>query len=190
MSAAEQLFAEKGYQDTRTTDIINASGCSTGSFYHRFSDKTDVARLMVKRFFAASKAEIEALDYGKNAQPDLTAAIISLATFVLNQMDARLGVYRAALRLLEVEPDVWQWFDGLSILQVMRFAEGLQQHRAEIGVADLDDAAINVVQLISMICMQTRMGTGRLFPSDKDELIKVLVRASLGVLCWKGSGNT
>ena len=39
LSAAEAVFAEKGYDGTRIADIAEAAGCSVGAVYFRFKDK-------------------------------------------------------------------------------------------------------------------------------------------------------
>ncbi|NTW72770.1 MAG: TetR/AcrR family transcriptional regulator [Eubacteriaceae bacterium] len=40
--AAEILFYENGYVDTKVTDIIERSGTNKGSFYHHFENKVDL----------------------------------------------------------------------------------------------------------------------------------------------------
>jgi len=40
--AARKLFMEKGYFDTRSTDIAKAAGCSTGSVFAHFDSKAKI----------------------------------------------------------------------------------------------------------------------------------------------------
>lgn len=42
LDVARQLFYEKGYRETSVDDILQAQGCSKGSFYHCFDTKLDV----------------------------------------------------------------------------------------------------------------------------------------------------
>lgn len=42
MDAAELLFSQKGYRRTTLQDILDAVGCSKGSFYHHFESKLQV----------------------------------------------------------------------------------------------------------------------------------------------------
>ncbi|BBI33605.1 TetR/AcrR family transcriptional regulator [Cohnella abietis] len=39
---AEQLFLEKGYENTNITDILEATGLSKGGFYHYFGTKEEI----------------------------------------------------------------------------------------------------------------------------------------------------
>lgn len=39
MEQAIRLFAEKGFQDTSTADVVQAAGCSKGAFYYHFPSK-------------------------------------------------------------------------------------------------------------------------------------------------------
>ena len=42
LAAAERLFYTKGYEKTSVQDILDASNCSKGGFYHHFESKLSV----------------------------------------------------------------------------------------------------------------------------------------------------
>jgi len=46
LNTALHLFTERGYFNTSIPDIVKASGCSTGSIYHHFSDKPGIAKAL------------------------------------------------------------------------------------------------------------------------------------------------
>lgn len=59
LEAAATLFAERGYEATNVSDIVAASGVSTGSIYHQVGGKAEVfiavARDMIARHAAVSE---------------------------------------------------------------------------------------------------------------------------------------
>ncbi|MDH5605733.1 MAG: TetR/AcrR family transcriptional regulator, partial [Anaerolineae bacterium] len=50
LTAAAQVFAEKGYHQTRVDDIVEASGTSKGSVYFHFPSKQEIFFSIVDRF--------------------------------------------------------------------------------------------------------------------------------------------
>ena len=64
--AARSLFAERGYADTSTEEVVRAAGVTRGALYHHFEDKRDL--------FAAVYEEVE-----KGLAHDLTAALASVS---------------------------------------------------------------------------------------------------------------
>lgn len=58
--AARALFAEKGYADTSTPEIVKAAGVTRGALYHHFEDKEAIFRAVVTKEFVAVADEINA----------------------------------------------------------------------------------------------------------------------------------
>jgi AcrR family transcriptional regulator len=50
LAAAENEFAEKGYDGARLTDIAEAAGCSVGTVYFRFKDKSALFQAIAESF--------------------------------------------------------------------------------------------------------------------------------------------
>lgn len=60
ISAARNLFAEKGYAETSTPEIVAAAGVTRGALYHHFADKIALFRAVVSGEHSAVAAEIDA----------------------------------------------------------------------------------------------------------------------------------
>jgi len=65
LSAAERVFAEKGYDGARLSDIAAAAGCSVGTMYFRFKDKDALFFAIAESFAADGRARLEGLFSGK-----------------------------------------------------------------------------------------------------------------------------
>lgn len=182
LESAEKLFAEHGYLGTKVADIIKHSGCSTGSFYHRFSDKEGLARVLVERYYETTKVAIEALDISKPAHGSLRGLLTGIAEFSYLTSTSRLGVHRAAQRLAQTSPEVLHNPNTLTHLASERVITVLDEYADEIQACDPAAAMQKSVQLIVMIILQTKMGSGNLFPTEREELVELVVNASLGIL--------
>ena len=58
LSAAERLFAQKGYAKTTLQDIIDTTGLSKGAVYHHFKSKEEIAAKVGDRLGARVAAEL------------------------------------------------------------------------------------------------------------------------------------
>ncbi|HCH33427.1 MAG TPA: hypothetical protein DE045_10825, partial [Oceanospirillaceae bacterium] len=75
LAAANELFAEKGFQRTKVTDIIQRSGCSIGSFYHQFTDKHGIFEVLFQRYLDAAKNNIDNTRFDPATTPELVQAL-------------------------------------------------------------------------------------------------------------------
>lgn len=75
LAAARALFAERGYAETSTPDIVARAGVTRGALYHHFADKTALFAAVVEAEHEAVAAGIEAAG---DAQPtDPVAALMA-----------------------------------------------------------------------------------------------------------------
>jgi AcrR family transcriptional regulator len=130
--AARRLFAEKGYFNAGTTEVVAAAGVGTrGALYHHFADK--------KALFEAVFEAVE-MDLATNAAASITG------TVALHQLGQALDAFLDA----STEPEVRQilLIDGPAVLGWDRWRE--IEARFGLGaitrllVAGIDDGSIEV----------------------------------------------
>lgn len=59
LEAAESVFAAKGYNGAKISDIAEEAGCSVGSVYFRFKDKDALFFAIAEEFIEDSRAGLE-----------------------------------------------------------------------------------------------------------------------------------
>ncbi len=76
LRAARKLFAERGYADTGTPEIVAEAGVTRGALYHHFADKTALFAAVVEAEHAQLAQSIETA--GDQAMPtDPVAALLA-----------------------------------------------------------------------------------------------------------------
>ena len=94
LNVAEQLFAEKGFDNASTNDIISRIGIARGTLYHHFDSKEAILDALVERLTrnGISKARAIIADQSIPLLERLTRAVIALnvsgdaGTELLNQI--------------------------------------------------------------------------------------------------------
>ncbi|WP_245795261.1 TetR/AcrR family transcriptional regulator [Thioalkalivibrio denitrificans] len=92
MQAALRLFTRQGYFNTSIPDIVRESAVSTGSIYHRFSDKEGIARSLYDSLVERMQAAFTDIEARHRSAHDRCRAVIELL-----------------FRLTEEEPEVMRF---------------------------------------------------------------------------------
>ena len=75
MTTARRLFAERGYADVSSGEIVAAAGLSRGALYHHYTDKKDLFRAVFVEIETELSTEIQGSAAGLGDQAGLAAAI-------------------------------------------------------------------------------------------------------------------
>lgn len=123
LDQAEQAFARKGYEAASlTSDILDPSGISVGSFYHQFTDKRAVlyALLDERRRWQEGSADAAA---AAAAQPTFADAVRCGMVYFLDDIDAHPETWWIHCRdLYSSDPEIRQlieqsWASRLDAVQ-------------------------------------------------------------------------
>ena len=80
LDVAEQLFAEKGFDNASTNDIIKRIGIARGTLYHHFGSKEEILDALVERMTREGIARAKAIisDKSRPLLERLSGAILAL----------------------------------------------------------------------------------------------------------------
>ena len=107
--AALQLFADRGYAATSTSDIARAAGVSPRTFFNHFPTKEAVARLPDDFLGTTFRAALQARALGEDPVTSLTAAVADTFTGLGGQPNSPITeMVRAGLRIVSQEPQLRQ----------------------------------------------------------------------------------
>lgn len=98
LDAAEQLLAEKGWEECSVTEIVRRAGSSVGAFYSRFKDKDGLFHAIHERFSVEAMAtadDILSLERWEGAT--IPEIIRETVAFTVRTYRERAGLIRAFL---------------------------------------------------------------------------------------------
>ncbi len=89
LDAAQALMLAKGFAATTVDEICEAAKLTKGSFFHYFESKDNLGKVLLERFCANGKQELEAF-YGNERDP-LKRVYRHINAFVQMSQDPKLG---------------------------------------------------------------------------------------------------
>lgn len=98
--AAEELFADKGYDKTSIRDIAGKSGLSIGSLYDYIQNKEDILYLLAQDFYNQLKTEVvKVLENEKDVTKRLEGTLETMLRVVDRFQEYTLFTYRESKNL-------------------------------------------------------------------------------------------
>ena len=87
LDTAERLFVSQGYENTSTTDILNAIGIARGTLYYHFKSKEDILSAVIDRQIAIMAEKAKSVAQNKEI-PTLQRIFLAVSAI---KVDSKLG---------------------------------------------------------------------------------------------------
>jgi AcrR family transcriptional regulator len=117
IEAAEIVFAEKGYDGARLSDIAEEAGCSVGAVYFRFKDKSALFSAIAESFIEDARAGLSVLVDKAPAEQELLLRTFVTGTAV--NFRKHRGLFRAIVERGIDHPEAMQ--------AIFRFRDELEE---------------------------------------------------------------
>jgi len=82
MTAARELFTERGYDDVATEEIVRAAGVTRGALYHHFGGKAELLEAVYERLEAESTERVARVVLGSDLESPLEAMRAGIEAFL------------------------------------------------------------------------------------------------------------
>jgi len=159
LTAAGQLFAEKGYHRTTTQDIARAAEVSEGTIYNYFASKEELLFAIMERISQSQDSG----DRYQEALPEDPKA------FLLAMLDSRQDFLKENQTMLQA-----------ILSEILVNPELRDRYYREIIVPEIESMRIN---------LEERMSLGQIHLSDAALVARILMAIFSGLLLLQVSGD-
>jgi AcrR family transcriptional regulator len=165
LAAAEQSFAERGYDVTSVDSICRAAGVSKGAFYHHFPSKGSVFVALLNAWLADLDRQFALMQSGGASVPQQVAAMAAGVNEIYHVAGTKWNILLEFWAKSKADPEVaHSTVDMIRRYQVF-FRQVLERGVAEgsLQVQDVDLAAAVVLSVVLGLLLQ-----GILDPEGQD----------------------
>jgi AcrR family transcriptional regulator len=157
LDAAEDEICDKGYADASVVEIARRAGCSVGTVYRRFRDKTALLNALDERWGDAFRTTMEdAVAPERWEGAPILEILAGYIEFSLNQSQEHAALHRAALIMASRDASFAERQMKLAAELHTRLCALLLARRSEIGHPDPTLAIeFTLEQLRSMLVART-----------------------------------
>lgn len=172
LAAAEDLIAEKGFEDTPISEIVRQAGSSVGAFYSRFEDKHALLHAISGRFVEQAMATADfVLDLERWRGAPIHEVLHSVVRFLVSVYREQGGLLRAFVIRNHTDPEFRARQERLTLYVHRGVCELLLARPGEIAHADPERAVRFVLTLIfgslEYVILFGDMRSGELTLSDE-----------------------
>lgn len=180
LTAARQLFAERGYRGTSVGDIESAAGLSprSGALYKHFASKEDVLRAVMDQHGATVASRLEVMPLG-----DLRAEITLIGRFGLAELRREHELTRIVMKEGDRFPEVARAYREAIVVQSHRVAADWVARHMERAGRQVDDAealaAVFVNSLVGYTLEEVLSGPSAV---DDERFLAAWVNSTVAVM--------
>lgn len=130
VTAARALFAERGYGDVGTEEIVRVAGLTRGALYHHFTDKVELFAAAFEAVETETTTRIADAVAGAGTTDPIAAMRVGASAFLSTCTDPKM----ARIMLLDA-PSVlgWERWSQISNQHNMGLVQGLLSQAIEVG---------------------------------------------------------
>ncbi|MFW0783408.1 TetR/AcrR family transcriptional regulator [Gordonia sp. CPCC 206044] len=146
LDAARQVFAEKGYLNTKISDIAETAGRSTGSFYNYYENKEQLLEALLEQF---TGEVVEASLSTKHPDPEsgVRAAVTAYWTTYRKYLPEIVGLFQMSM-LDDTFRQRWRENRASGIKQVLSGLQGADRagYRVDLPLDVLASALVSALE--------------------------------------------
>ena len=187
LEAAVQVFATRGYEGARVTDITREAGLSSGAIYTHYASKAELLVDAIRAYGPDELGRLMATGRGSRRLPD----VLHRLGAALERRDRAQGtLLLEAMAAARRDPELYAVLAG-SLTQREDVMAGLARHAQDAGEID-DDVTPEVV---ARFCLMVALGAMvvrvlDLPPTDPDDWSRLIGRLVDGVRATPAGNGT
>jgi len=167
LDAATDVFLEKGYRQTRLSDIVARAGGSMATLYRVFGDKEGLAHAIIERHMAVVAEQLQALNQS-GLPPEI--ALRQTGESIINSILTRESVliHRIVIGEGRDFPGLRDWFFENAVAPAQAMLTDYLKHEIEAGRLSLHSPQLASAQFFMMIFGELiiRVASGNLTVPD------------------------
>ena len=108
LGAAQNLFAQSGFDATGVAEICQAAGVSKGAFYYHFPSKQALFLELLDQWLKGLDAQLNALRSSQQSAPELLINMTGVFPLVFSSADGRLQMFLEYWTQASRDPIIWE----------------------------------------------------------------------------------
>lgn len=174
MEAARKVFAEKGYFNTKISDIAEAAGRSAGSFYNYYDNKEELLEALLGQFSSEVQGTTARLHHKGDPYENIVEAVRAYWTGYREYLPEMIGVFQMSM----TDPEYARKWRRNRAEGVRSIVDGIVRARSEGYDPGLDTGVLAsaLVSTLESFCWVWMAGGGDedVPPPDDETAIRTL----------------